>query len=56
MIEKIDKKVVEEVEKLLTKKDLETNEIEILLAVKNDLKSEEKMKRMIEITTKKKVG
>lgn len=51
MIEKIDKKVVEEVEKLLTKEDLETNEIEILLAVKNDLKFEEKMKRMIEFTS-----
>ena len=51
MIEKIDKKVVEEVEKLLTKEDLEINEIEILLAVKNDLKFEEKMKRMIEFTS-----
>ena len=51
MIEKIDKKIVEEVEKLLTKEDLEINEIEILLAVKNDLKFEEKMKRMIEFTS-----
>lgn len=51
MIEKIDKKVVEEIEKLLTKEDLEIKEIEILLAVKNDLKFEEKMKRMIEFTS-----
>lgn len=51
MIEAIDKKIVEEVEKLLTKEDLKSDEIQILLSVKNDLKFEEKMKKMIEFTS-----
>lgn len=51
MIEKIDKKVAEEVEKLLTKEDLKGDEIQVLLAVKSDLKFEEKMKKMIEFTS-----
>ena len=51
MIEKIDKKVTEEVEKLLAKEDLKSDEIQVLLSVKNDIKFEEKMKRMIEFTS-----
>lgn len=51
MIEKIDKKVAEEVEKLLAKEDLKSDEIQILLSVKNDVKFEEKMKKMIEFTS-----
>lgn len=51
MIEKIDKKIVEEVEKLLSKKDLKSDEIQVLLSVKSDIKFEEKMKKMIELTS-----
>ena len=51
MIEKIDKKVAEEIEKLLVKEDLKSDEIQILLSVKNDIKFEEKMKKMIEFTS-----
>lgn len=51
MIEKIDKKVTEEVEKLLIKEDLKSDEIQVLLSVKNDIKFEEKMKKMIEFTS-----
>lgn len=51
MIEKIDKKVAEEVDKILEKKDLTGDEIQVLLAVKSDLKFEEKMKKMIEFTS-----
>jgi len=50
MTEKIDKKIAEEVEKLLEKEDLKGDEIQVLLAIKNDLKFEEKMKAMIELT------
>ena len=51
MIEKIDKKVAEEVEKLLAKENLKSDEIQVLLSVKSDIKFEEKMKRMIEFTS-----
>jgi hypothetical protein len=51
MIEKIDKKVAEEVEKILKKENLTGDEIQVLLAVKSDLKFEEKMKKMIEFTS-----
>ena len=51
MIEKIDEKITFEVEKLLVKKDLKPDEIQILLSIKNDIKFEEKMKRMIEFTS-----
>lgn len=51
MFEKIDKKVAEEVDKILEKKDLTGDEIQVLLAVKSDLKFEEKMKKMIEFTS-----
>lgn len=51
MIEKIDKKVAEEIEKLLVKEDLKSDEIQILLSVKNDIKFEEKMRKMIEFTS-----
>lgn len=51
MIEKIDKKVAEEVEKLLAKEELKSDEIQVLLSVKNDIKFEEKMKRMIQFTS-----
>ncbi len=51
MIEKIDEKIAKEVEKVLSKEDLKSDEIQILLSVKNDLKFEEKMKKMIEFTS-----
>lgn len=51
MIEKIDKKIADEIEKILTKQDLKSDEIQILLSVKNDIKFEEKMKKMIEFTS-----
>lgn len=51
MIEKIDKKIAEEIEKILAKQDLKSDEIQILLSVKNDIKFEEKMKKMIEFTS-----
>ena len=51
MIEKIDKKVAEEIEKILAKEDLKSDEIQILLSVKNDIKFEEKMRKMIEFTS-----
>ena len=51
MIEKIDKKIIEEVDKILLKEALTTSEIQILLTVKNDIKFEEKMKKMIEFTS-----
>lgn len=51
MIEKIDKKVAEEIKKLLAKEDLKSDEIQILLSVKNDIKFEEKMRKMIEFTS-----
>lgn len=51
MIEKIDKKIIEEVDKILLKETLTTAEIQILLTVKSDIKFEEKMKKMIEFTS-----
>ena len=51
MIEKIDKKIEEEAEKLLEKEDLKSDEIQVLLSLKNDLKLEEKMKKMIEFAS-----
>ena len=51
MIKKIDKKVAEEVEKLLAKENLKSDEIQVLLSVKNDIKLEEKMKKMIEFAS-----
>ena len=51
MIEKIDKKIADEIEKILKKQDLKSDEIQILLSVKNDIKFEEKMKKMIEFTS-----
>ena len=51
MIEKIDKKIAEEIEKILAKQDLKSDEIQILLSVNNDIKFEEKMKKMIEFTS-----
>lgn len=50
MIEEIDKKINEEVEKILAKENLESNDIQVLLAIKNDLKFDEKMKKMMEFT------
>lgn len=51
MIEKIDKKIAEEVEKLLAKEELKSDEIQVLLSVKSDIKFEEKMRKMIEFTS-----
>ncbi|MBO7611049.1 MAG: hypothetical protein J6T23_02435 [Elusimicrobia bacterium] len=50
MIEKIDKKINEELEKLLSKEDLKSDEIQVLLSIKNDIKFDEKMKKMMEFT------
>ena len=49
MIAKIDEKLKKEVEKLLEKEDLTDVEVQVLLAIKNDLKFEEKMKTMFEL-------
>ena len=38
MIEKIDEKINEELEKLLSKEDLKSDEIQVLLSIKNDIK------------------
>ena len=51
MIEKIDKKITKEVEKLLNKEDLTSDEIQALLSVKNDIKFEEKFKKMVEFAS-----
>ena len=40
MIEKIDKKI--------EKEDLKSDEIQVLLSIKNDIKFEEKMRKMVE--------
>ena len=50
MIEKIDKKINEELEKLLSKEDLKSDEIQVLLSIKNDIKFDEKMKKIMEFT------
>lgn len=50
MIEKINKKIDEELEKLLSKEDLKSDEIQVLLSIKNDIKFDEKMKKMMEFT------
>lgn len=51
MIEKIDEKIAKELEKVLTKEDLTTDEIEALISIKNDLKFEEKMRKMVEFAS-----
>lgn len=51
MIERIDEKINSELEKLLTKDTLTSDEIEILLHIKSDLKFEEKMKKMVEFAS-----
>lgn len=51
MINKIDEKLKEEVDKILSKNKLTSEEIRILLDVKSDIKFEEKMKKMIEFTS-----
>ena len=51
MIDKIDTRLNEEVKKLLSKEDLKAEEIQVLLAIKNDLKFDEKMKKMIEFAS-----
>lgn len=51
MIKKIDEKIEKAIEKILTKEDLTVEEIQMLLLVKNDLKFEEKVKKMIEFTS-----
>ena len=50
MINKIDEKIKNEIEKILEKEDLTFDEIQILISYKNDLKFEEKMKKMVEMT------
>ena len=49
MIEEIDKKVKEELGKLIKKENLSSDEIRTLLAIKNDLKYEEKMKDILKL-------
>ena len=51
MVEKIDKKILEEAEKILSKETLTSEEVRIILDIKNDLKLEEKMKKMIEFAS-----
>lgn len=51
MIEKIDEKIAKELEKILAKEDLTTDEIEVLISIKNDLKFEEKMRKMVEFAS-----
>ena len=51
MIDKIDTRLNEEVKKLLSKEDLKAEEIQVLLAIKNDLEFDEKMKKMIEFAS-----
>ena len=51
MINKIDEKLKEEVDKILSKNKLTSDEVRILLDVKSDIKFEEKMKKMIEFTS-----
>ncbi len=51
MIEKIDEKIKEELEKILSKETLTSEEIQTLISIKADLKFEEKMKKMIEFTS-----
>lgn len=51
MIEKIDEKIAKELEKILAKEDLTTDEIEALISIKNDLKFEEKMRKMVEFAS-----
>lgn len=50
MIEKINERLDEEVKKILSKEELSSEEIQILITIKNDLKFDEKMKKMIEFT------
>lgn len=51
MIEKIDEKIAKELEKILAKEDLTTDEIKTLISIKNDLKFEEKMRKMVEFAS-----
>lgn len=51
MIKLIDEKLKKEVSKILEKEEISTEEIRILIDVKNDLKFDEKMKRMIEFSS-----
>ena len=48
MLEKINKKIEEEIEKLLDKEDLTIEEVSVLLSYKNEIKFDEKMKKMVE--------
>lgn len=50
MIEKINEKIKVEIEKILLKENLISEEIQLLLNYKNDLKFDEKMKKMIEFS------
>lgn len=51
MIEKVDEKIAKELEKILAKEDLTTDEIKTLISIKNDLKFEEKMRKMVEFAS-----
>ncbi len=51
MVEKIDIKIKEELEKILSKETLTSEEIQVLISIKADLKFDEKIKRMIEFTS-----
>jgi hypothetical protein len=51
MIEKIDERIAKEVDKILAKEELTSEEVRILIDIKNDIKMEEKMKRMIEFAS-----
>ena len=51
MIKRIDERITTEVEKILEKETLSNEEVRILIDVKNDIKMEEKMKKMIEFAS-----
>lgn len=51
MVEKIDIKIREELEKILSKDTLTSEEIQTLISIKSDFKFDEKMKKMIKFTS-----
>ena len=51
MVEKIDIKIKEELEKILSKDTLTCEEIQTLISIKSDLKFDEKIKKMVEFAS-----
>lgn len=46
MLDKINKKIEEEIEKIISKKNLSIEEIQFLISVKKDIESEERLNKM----------